>query len=138
MKFISPDRNKPLKSIPVINCNAPGCFIGSSQACTSYMHKNVHFMVDACLKMHYLVHISTGRFLAMTKFTEVELEVMNILWEHGELKPAEVIEHYPRPIQNSAVRSFLAVLLKKGHVTRRKVGKAYYYKAKTPREQSFS
>lgn len=73
----------------------------------------------------------------MAKFTKGELEVMRVLWEHGELKPAELQEHFPRPIKNSALRSYLSILVEKGHVTRRKEGKAYYYKTRTPRERGF-
>jgi BlaI family transcriptional regulator, penicillinase repressor len=72
----------------------------------------------------------------MSKFTPGELNVMQLLWEHGEMKPAEIQERYPEPIKNPAVRSYLTILCDKGHVTRRKVGKAYYYKAKTPRRRA--
>ena len=61
---------------------------------------------------------------------------MQVLWEHGTLKPAEIQENYPRSIKNSALRSLLAVLLEKGHVTRQLKGKAYFYKAKTPRQNT--
>lgn len=67
----------------------------------------------------------------MSRFTEGELRVMRLLWEHGELKPGELQERFPEPIKNPALRSYLTTLLEKGHVTRRKVGKAYYYKAAT-------
>ena len=73
----------------------------------------------------------------MARFTANELEVMRILWEHGELKPAEVQSRFPRPIKNPALRSHLSVLVDKGHVTRRKVGKAYLYRAKTRRDRAF-
>ncbi len=73
----------------------------------------------------------------MSKFTKSELEVMQVLWEHGSLKPAEIQDHFPRPIRNGALRSLLLVLLKKGHVTRQLKGKAYFYKAKTPKKRSF-
>lgn len=73
----------------------------------------------------------------MSKFTPSELEVMQVLWEHGSLKPAEIQEKYPRAIRNAALRSLLLVLLEKGHVTRQLKGKAYYYKAKTPKQSSF-
>ena len=65
--------------------------------------------------------------------TATELEVMRILWEHGELKPAEIQSRYARPIKNAALRFQLRVLLEKGHVARRKIGKAYYYRAATRR-----
>ena len=73
----------------------------------------------------------------MAKFTDIELEVMRILWEHGEMKPAEIISQYPRPVKNPAMRSFLSVLVHKGHISRRKVGKAFYYKALTQPEPAF-
>lgn len=73
----------------------------------------------------------------MPKFTPGELAVMQILWEHGELKPAEIQALYPEPIKNPALRSYLAILLEKGHVARRKSGKAYFYKATTRRHSAF-
>jgi BlaI family penicillinase repressor len=73
---------------------------------------------------------------AMARLTEGEMEVMQVLWEHGSLKPAEIQERFPRPISNMALRSGLRVLMEKGHVKRRKDGRAYYYQAKTAREQA--
>jgi len=69
--------------------------------------------------------------------TAGELDVIRILWEHGELKPAQIQNRFPRPIKNAALRSYLSILFEKGHVTRRQVGKAYFYKAKTKRESAF-
>jgi predicted transcriptional regulator len=62
---------------------------------------------------------------------------MRLLWEHGALKPSAIQELYPEPIKNPALRSYLKILLDKGHVTRRKVGKAYEYRAVTPRRTAF-
>jgi BlaI family transcriptional regulator, penicillinase repressor len=73
----------------------------------------------------------------MPRFTQGELEVMRILWTRGELKPAEIHESFPRKIKNASLRSYLAILLEKGNVVRRRVGKAYYYRAKTRRESTF-
>ena len=50
----------------------------------------------------------------MARFTEGELEVMQVLWEHGALKPGEIQERFPRGIRNAALRSVLLVLLEKG------------------------
>ena len=69
----------------------------------------------------------------MVRFTEGELEVMQVLWEHGCLKPAQIQERFPRRISNMALCAVLRVLLDKGHVTRRRDGKAYFYQAKTLR-----
>ncbi|MCC6548331.1 BlaI/MecI/CopY family transcriptional regulator [Candidatus Sumerlaeota bacterium] len=62
---------------------------------------------------------------------------MRVLWSHGTLKPAEIEELFPRPVGNGAVRSVLLILLEKGHVDRRKVGKAFYYEAKTSPDSEF-
>lgn len=73
----------------------------------------------------------------MARFTKGELEVMRILWEHGEMKPGEIQEKFPHPIKNPALRSYLTILVEKGHLARRKVGKAYYYKPITAKESAF-
>jgi BlaI family transcriptional regulator, penicillinase repressor len=75
--------------------------------------------------------------MTTTLLTRGELDVIRILWDHGELKPAEIQNRFPRPIKNAALRSYLSILVEKGHVTRRAVGKAYFYKAKTKRESAF-
>jgi predicted transcriptional regulator len=61
---------------------------------------------------------------------------MQALWEHGELKPAEIRERYGEPIKDPALRSYLTILVEKGHVARRKEGKVYFYSAKTPRKRA--
>ncbi len=73
----------------------------------------------------------------MVQLTKGELEIMRILWKHGELKPADIQEQFPRQITNSSLRSYLAILMEKGCLVRRRVGKAYYYRAKTRRESTF-
>lgn len=50
------------------------------------------------------------------------------------MKPSEIHRLYPEPIKNPALRSYLTILCEKGHVRRRKVGKAYFYQAVTRRE----
>ncbi len=73
----------------------------------------------------------------MATFTSGESEIMKILWECGEQKPSEIQARYPRKIKNAALRFQLKVLLEKGHVTRSRAGKAYYYKAATARKGAF-
>src|SRR5262249_58597681 len=46
-------------------------------------------------------------------------------------------ERVPEPIKNPALRSYLTTLVEKGHVTRRRVGKAYYYRAVTRSRSAF-
>ena len=73
----------------------------------------------------------------MPRFTPGELKVMRLLWEHGEMKPGELQKRFPGPIKNPALRSYLTTLVEKGHVTRRLVGKAYYYKPVTRPRSAF-
>jgi BlaI family penicillinase repressor len=73
----------------------------------------------------------------MSTFTPGELAVMDLLWEHGEMKPADIQRRFPWDIKNPALRSHLTIIMGKGHVTRRKVGKAYFYQAATPRQSAF-
>ena len=62
-----------------------------------------------------------------------ELEVLRILWERKELKPAEIQEAFSWAIENATLRSILINLLEKGHVTRCLDGKAYRYEARVPK-----
>ena len=71
------------------------------------------------------------------RLTSAELEVMQILWQQGESKPADIQEQFPREIKNPALRSILGILVDKGHVVRRKEGKAFFYKAKTRQQSVF-
>ena len=63
-----------------------------------------------------------------------ELEALRILWEEGEQKPPEIEAAFSWPIDNGTLRSVLRVLMEKDLVGRRRMGKAYYYKAKKSRE----
>lgn len=73
----------------------------------------------------------------MPRFTPGELEVMKVLWKHGEMKPAEIQERFPREIKNPALRSYLTILWEKSAVSRRRIGKAFFYKAKVRKESVF-
>src|SRR3954463_10428005 len=74
---------------------------------------------------------------SMARFTPGELKVMRLLWEHGERNPADLQERFPEPIKNPALRSYLTTLVEKGHVTRRRLGKAYFYKPVTRPRPAF-
>lgn len=68
----------------------------------------------------------------MDAFTPGELEIMQVLWQADEpLKPGEIEERFPRPIRNAALRSALLILVDKGHVVRKRDGRAYLYSART-------
>jgi predicted transcriptional regulator len=59
-----------------------------------------------------------------------ELEALRILWEGGELKPASIQGRFSWPIENATLRSVLANLVQKGHLTRKLHGKAFFYGAR--------
>jgi BlaI family transcriptional regulator, penicillinase repressor len=97
-------------------------------------------ILDAEIDVQYNLHVDDREdreVIIMVQFTPGELKVMRLLWEHGELKPAELQKRFPEPIKNPALRSYLTTLLDKGHVTRRRVGKAFYYKAVTRSRSAF-
>lgn len=62
-----------------------------------------------------------------------ELEALRILWEKGELKPAEIQADFSWPIENATLRSVLVNLVEKKHVTRHLQGKAFFYAARVPK-----
>jgi BlaI family penicillinase repressor len=62
-----------------------------------------------------------------------ELEVLRILWERKDLKPAEIQESFSWTIENATLRSILVNLVERGHLTRRLQGKAYHYAARVPK-----
>ena len=74
----------------------------------------------------------------MANLNSNELEALRILWEQGTLKPAEIQEHFSWPIENATLRSVLRLLVEKGHITRRKEGKAYFYQARTSQKGMLS
>ncbi len=75
----------------------------------------------------------------MTDLREAELETMRILWETEEpLKPADIQQGFSWEIDNGTLRSTLAGLMEKGHVTRGKKGKAFFYRPKSSREKLMS
>ena len=66
-------------------------------------------------------------------FTEVELEFMNIIWEHGEVSTEDIqksLEENDRYLTDGSIRKILSILMTKGHLERRKMGRRFYYKAK--------
>jgi BlaI family transcriptional regulator, penicillinase repressor len=69
----------------------------------------------------------------MNSLNQNELEALRILWEHGELKPADIQLRFGWPIENATLRSVLVNLVEKKHITRRLQGKAFFYAACLPK-----
>jgi len=71
--------------------------------------------------------------------TKVEMEFMQIIWAHDEIKTEAIqnafVERH-RTLTGGAMRRMLNILVEKGHVTRRRIGKSYYYRAKTQKRNA--
>jgi predicted transcriptional regulator len=71
----------------------------------------------------------------MADLRDTELEALRILWEKDRpLKPAEIQEDFSWKIDNGTLRSTLVGMVEKGHVSRTKQGKAFFYRAKVAPE----
>ena len=71
--------------------------------------------------------------MSMISLNRNELETLRILWENGELKPAEIQSRFSWPIENATLRSVLVKLVELRHVARRQQGKAFFYAARLPK-----
>ena len=69
----------------------------------------------------------------MTKpgpLTEVELEIMHVVWELGNatVKQVHDVLSARRPVAYTTVMTMLGLLAKKGHLKREESGKAFVYR----------
>jgi BlaI family penicillinase repressor len=64
---------------------------------------------------------------------ERDLEILQLLWEHGPQKPAELQSRFSHKMKNSALRWLLNDLVERGKLRRQKEGKAFVYRAAVER-----
>ncbi len=69
-------------------------------------------------------------------FTDRELDLMGVLWEHGPSTVAEVRERLPDELAYTTVLTILRTLEEKGHVRHEAEGRAYRYHALVPRGEA--
>ncbi len=62
------------------------------------------------------------------QLTRRERQIMDILHRKSEASVADVVAELPQPPTHTAVRAFLSILERKGHVRRRKDGKRFIYR----------
>jgi predicted transcriptional regulator len=72
--------------------------------------------------------------VSVAHFTDRELDVMRVLWQHGAATVAEVREHLEDPLAYNTVLTVLRTLEEKGHVAHREEGKAYRYFARVTQQ----
>ena len=70
----------------------------------------------------------------MAEFTARELDIMNVLWEHGPSTVAEVRERLGEPLAYNTVLTMLRILESKGALDHDAVGRAHRYRPLVERE----
>jgi BlaI family transcriptional regulator, penicillinase repressor len=69
-------------------------------------------------------------------FTERELDIMGVLWEHGPLTVAEVRAELADVVSHNTVATLLTILEQKGHVAHTTEGRAFRYHPRVGREEA--
>lgn len=64
----------------------------------------------------------------MAEFTARELDIMNVLWEHGPSTVAEVRERLGEPLAYNTVLTILRILEDKGALDHEAEGRAHRYR----------
>ena len=65
-----------------------------------------------------------------------ERQIMDILHRSSEASMADIVAELPQPPTHTAVRAFLSILERKGHVRRRKDGKRFIYRPSRSRRRA--
>ena len=65
-----------------------------------------------------------------------ERQVMEVVWDRGEVTAKEARDALQREVARNTVRTLLERMEEKGWVVHREVGRAYMYRAARPREES--
>jgi len=70
--------------------------------------------------------------------TELELEILKILWREGEGSVRQVREQLSgfRDLAHTSVMTMMGIMKKKGYLKRTKKGKVYIYEPRVSREQT--
>ena len=74
------------------------------------------------------------------KLTDTELEIMHVVWDldGGTVRQVHEILNQQRPLAYTTVMTMMNILEEKGHLTRRKEGRAYRYEPVRPKNQVIS
>jgi len=72
----------------------------------------------------------------MATFTDRELDIMALLWEHGPSTVAEVRSRLPDAVSHNTVATMLTILETKGHAAHTEEGRAFRYHALVDRAEA--
>lgn len=95
-----------------------------------HMHDREGFRVAAQGESRGLVAWTVAAISALPWFErlpEREREIATIVYHKGEATPREIQRTLPDTLSNSAIRSMLTRLVRKGVLQRRKEGNRFYY-----------
>lgn len=76
--------------------------------------------------------------MAEPRFTDRELDVMDVLWSRGSATVAEVLEEIEDDLAYTTILTVLQTLEEKGHVRHEQEGRAYRYFPEVDREEAGS
>ncbi|HIE97251.1 MAG: BlaI/MecI/CopY family transcriptional regulator [Fuerstiella sp.] len=65
-----------------------------------------------------------------------ERQIMDAVFSHEEASANQVLDSIADPPSRTAVRTFLRILVDKGHLTQRPVGREMFYKPTKPRRRA--
>jgi predicted transcriptional regulator len=69
--------------------------------------------------------------------TELELEILKVLWEEAPLPVRDVrerLEQAGRPLAHSSVITMLNIMVRKGYLRRKKQGKAFFFSPRVEKD----
>jgi predicted transcriptional regulator len=69
-------------------------------------------------------------------FTQRELDIMAVLWDHGPSTVAEVRAHLGNAVSHNTVATLLTILEHKGRVDHVEEGRAFRYRPLVAREEA--
>ncbi len=74
----------------------------------------------------------------LAELSEAQMEIMQVVWEHGETTVALVLKELRqrRQLSRNTVQTMLSRLDKKGWLDHRQDGNTFYYCAAVPRDQA--
>jgi len=74
--------------------------------------------------------------MTIEELSAAEREVMEIVWDCGEVTAMQARDALPRKVARNTVRTLLERMEEKGWVTHRQIGRTYAYRAARPRKES--
>ncbi len=74
--------------------------------------------------------------MSSTDLSAAERQVMEVVWDRGEVTAKEARDALAREVARNTVRTLLERMEEKGWVAHREVGRAFLYRAARPREES--